>query len=92
MGVGRLAPAGARLHRHSHPIEPFALRCVHPGRRPLMPPGSAAISLTYLASETIIPGRGLHSSTFRLNVSTCCGIRRMHDFPPVYETGGHGEV
>jgi len=29
-------------------------------------------------------GRGVHSSTFRLNVSTFCGIRRVHDFPPVY--------
>jgi len=23
--------------------------------------------------------RGLHSSTFRLNVSTFCGIRRVHE-------------
>jgi len=30
-----------------------------------------------------IAGRGLHSSTFRLNVSTFCGIRWMHDFPSV---------
>ena len=29
-------------------------------------------------------GRGLHSSTFRVNVSTFCGIRWVHDFPPVY--------
>ena len=29
-------------------------------------------------------GRGLHSSTFRLNVSTFCGIRWVHDFPPDY--------
>ena len=29
-------------------------------------------------------GRGLHSSTFRLNVSTFCGIRQVHDFPPLY--------
>jgi hypothetical protein len=29
-------------------------------------------------------GRGLHSSTFRLNVSTFCGVRWVHDFPPVY--------
>jgi hypothetical protein len=36
-------------------------------------------------------GRGLNSSTFGLNVSTFCGIRRVHDFPPVYQTGGHGE-
>jgi hypothetical protein len=37
-------------------------------------------------------GRGLHSSTFRLNVSTFCWIRWVHDFHPVYQTGGHGEV
>ena len=37
-------------------------------------------------------GRGLHSSTFRLNVSTFCWIRWVHDFPPVYPTGGHREV
>ena len=29
-------------------------------------------------------GRGLHSSTFQLNVSTFCGIRWVHGFPPVY--------
>jgi hypothetical protein len=32
----------------------------------------------------LVVGRGLHSSTFRLNVSTFCFIRRVHDFPPVY--------
>jgi hypothetical protein len=29
-------------------------------------------------------GRCLHSSTFRLNVSTFYGERWVHDFPPVY--------
>jgi hypothetical protein len=29
-------------------------------------------------------GRGSHSSTFRLNVSTFCGIHWLHDSPPVY--------
>jgi hypothetical protein len=29
-------------------------------------------------------GRGLHSSTFRLNVSTSRWIRWVHDVPPVY--------
>jgi hypothetical protein len=29
-------------------------------------------------------GRRLHSSTFRLNISTFLGIRWVHDFPPVY--------
>ena len=28
-------------------------------------------------------GRGLHSSTFWLNVSTFCWMRRVHDFPQV---------
>jgi len=28
--------------------------------------------------------RGLHSSNFRLNVSTFCGMHWVHDFPPVY--------
>jgi hypothetical protein len=42
---------------------------------------------------SMVPGiMGLHSSTFRLNVSTLCGIRWLQDFPPVYQTGGHGEV
>jgi hypothetical protein len=30
-----------------------------------------------------VVGRGLHSSTFRLNLSTFCGIRWVHDFPLV---------
>ena len=29
-------------------------------------------------------GRGSHSSTFLLNVSSFCGIRWVHDVPPVY--------
>ena len=35
------------------------------------------------AVEQIV-GRGLHSSTFRLNVSIFCWIHWVHDFPPVY--------
>ena len=31
-----------------------------------------------------VGGKGSHSSTFRLKVSTLCGIRCVHDFPPVY--------
>ena len=42
--------------------------------------------------DTMCLGRGSHSSTFRLNVSAFCGIRWVHGFPPVYYTGGHGEV
>jgi hypothetical protein len=32
----------------------------------------------------VVAGRGLHSSTFRLNVSTSCGIRWVHCIFPVY--------
>ena len=39
-----------------------------------------------------VPGRGLHSSTFLLNVSTFYWIRFARGFPPVYWTGGHREV
>ena len=45
-----------------------------------------------LQPGAVLTGRGLHSSTFRLNISTFCGIRWVPDFPPVYSTGGHGEV
>ena len=34
----------------------------------------------------LLEGRGLHSSTFRLNVSTFCGVRFVHNFPPVYQS------
>jgi hypothetical protein len=33
---------------------------------------------------SVAGGRGLHSTTFRLDISTFCGIHRVHDFPPVY--------
>jgi hypothetical protein len=36
------------------------------------------------SGHDVVTGRGLHSSTFRLNASTFCGIRWVHDFPPVY--------
>ena len=36
------------------------------------------------AFVAVVRGRGLHSSTFRLNVNSVCGVRRVHDFPPVY--------
>jgi hypothetical protein len=32
----------------------------------------------------LVHGRGLHSSTFRLNVSTFCRHRLVHGFPPDY--------
>ena len=32
----------------------------------------------------IAAGRGLHSSTFRLKVSTFLGICWVHEFPPIY--------
>jgi hypothetical protein len=34
-----------------------------------------------------VAGRGLHSSTFRLNVSTSCGVRWVHDFTRQGDTG-----
>jgi len=40
----------------------------------------------------LLAGAYSHRVTFRLNVSTFCGICWVHDFPPVYETGGHGKV
>jgi hypothetical protein len=40
----------------------------------------------------VVGGRGLHSFTFRLNVSTFCCLHWLHEFPPVYYTWGHGEV
>jgi hypothetical protein len=36
------------------------------------------------SAVTVNVGRGLHSSTFRLNVSTFCWISWVHNFPPVY--------
>jgi len=46
------------------------------------------VALGVTASEVRPPPcpctRGLRSSTFRLNVSTICGIRWVHEFPPVY--------
>jgi len=36
------------------------------------------------AAALLLRGRGLHSSTIRRNISTFCGIRWVHDFPPVY--------
>jgi hypothetical protein len=44
----------------------------------------------WVAAGPII--RGSHSSTSRLNVRTFCWIRWVHDFPPVYQTGGYGQA
>ena len=38
----------------------------------------------------VLDGRGLHSSTFRLNVSTFCGIRRVHEFTRLLDRGTRG--
>jgi len=38
----------------------------------------------FIAATVLAMGRGLHLSTIRLNVSTFCGIRWVHHFPPVY--------
>jgi len=47
-------------------------------------PGEKVLSTFGFHADQVAPGRGLHSSTFRLNVSIFCGIRWLHDFPPVY--------
>jgi len=39
-----------------------------------------------------LTGRGSHSFPLQLNVSTFCWTRWVHDFAPVYETGGHADV
>ena len=36
------------------------------------------------ADAVIVIGRGLKSSTIRLNVSTFYGMCWVHEFPPVY--------
>jgi len=57
--------------------------------------GLGVIRVVFLKLHLIVKkrqrtmGRGLHSSTIR---PTFCGICRVHEFPPVYQTGGHGEV
>jgi len=44
-----------------------------------------ALEMLSLANNNIGDvGRGVHSSTFRLNVSSFCGIRWVPDFLPVY--------
>jgi len=43
-----------------------------------------SIAIEYDEAAAQVAGRGLHSSTPRLNVSTFCGIRWVHDFHPVY--------
>ena len=53
---------------------------------PLLP-GPAAAAMLQLPEERLVEaltGRGLHSSTFQLNLSTFCWIRWLHEFPPVY--------
>jgi len=38
----------------------------------------------YFGELALLTGRALHSCTFRVIVSTFCGIRWVHDFPPVH--------
>ena len=45
--------------------------------------GAVAFSWTFINFTVVVPGRGLHSSSSRLNVSTFCGTRWVRDFPPV---------
>jgi len=60
--------------------------------RPLRSSSSTAFVIDTQTPTSISHKKCLHSSTFRLNVSKICGIRWVHDVPPVYQTGGHGEV
>jgi len=47
--------------------------------------GTCAAGSTSANAASLVPSvRGLHSSTFRLIVSTFSGIRWVHSFPPVY--------
>ena len=43
----------------------------------------AAVHAHHAAASAGHRGRGLHSSTFRLNVNTFCGVQWVHDPPPV---------
>ena len=51
--------------------------------------GASAVA-GWASPDSVLPalrgvaGRGLHSSTFRRNVSIFCDIRWLHDFPRVY--------
>jgi hypothetical protein len=46
-----------------------------------------------LEHKYMAAGRGLHSSTFRLNVSSFCGIRWLHDVSPtLLDRGKRGGV
>jgi nicotinate-nucleotide pyrophosphorylase len=40
------------------------------------------MSLVDMKAAVEMIGRALHSSTFRLNISTFCGTRCVHDSPP----------
>jgi len=67
------AAAGAGFALRGFPLPP-----------PLSPPAPPAEGSLTVSVVTGLPmTRGLHSSTFRLNVSTFCGIRWVHDYPPV---------
>ena len=46
--------------------------------------GGGGGGILTVGSAGWITGRGLHSYPIRLNVSTSCGIRWVHDFPAVY--------
>jgi len=63
-----------KLIRNGNEYKPLALA----------PLATLAKMMSAEATSNLPPGRGLHSSTFRLNVSIFCGIRWVHDFPPVY--------
>ena len=52
--------------------------------KPLSTGGRACFSSGSPFPDAVVDGRGLHSSTIRLNVSKICGMRWVHDFTPVY--------
>jgi hypothetical protein len=61
----------------------------HPAATPAVPPcaaqsARAAPERRWRASTPSWIGPGSGAYTHPLNVSTICGIRWVHDFPPVY--------
>jgi hypothetical protein len=48
--------------------------------------------ITPAASAVLAVGRGLHSCTSQLNVSTFYGICRVHDSPSLLDRGTRGGV
>jgi hypothetical protein len=81
--------AGAPLRRLTRPL-PLLPRRTRRGQ--LFPLTDARDWIGARRSAGVLPPltRGLHSSTFRLNVSTFCGIRWLHNF--ILDRGARGGV